>query len=86
MAPSMSNAFLDCPPDESAVTDYDRAHLKIYLRLLDADAAGACWQEIAPILFGVDPAAEPCRAESICGSHLERAKWMTTHGPDELRR
>jgi hypothetical protein len=30
---------------ESALTDYDRAHLVTYLRLLDADAAD--WREAA---------------------------------------
>ena len=29
-------AFLDEPPQSTALTNYDRAHMKLYMRLLDA--------------------------------------------------
>ena len=29
------------PPDSAMLTDYDRAHMKLYLRLLDAASDGA---------------------------------------------
>lgn len=72
--------FLDQPPAGAALTAYDEAHLKIYARLLDADAASADWHEVVEVLFGLDAKAEPERALGIYISHLERAKWMTTSG------
>jgi Uncharacterized conserved protein (DUF2285) len=81
----MSNTELqDQPPPSDALTDYDRAHLKLYMRLLDAAAAGADWQEAAPVLFGIDLEVESGRAEAVYKSHLARAKWMTDHGYRQL--
>ena len=34
-------------PTAAQVTDYDRAHLPTYLRLLDATSEGAPWEEVA---------------------------------------
>ncbi|MFG1412035.1 DUF2285 domain-containing protein [Xanthobacter sp. VTT E-85241] len=78
--------FLDEPPSSAALTEYDRQHVKLYVRLLDAEADGADWQEAAEILFGIDPAREPERARLIHDSHLARAHWMTEHGYRQLRR
>lgn len=72
--------FLDEPPDCAMLTDYDRAHMKLYLRLLDAATDGADWREAVSILFGLDPDREPERARQIHDRHLVRARWMTTHG------
>ena len=44
---------VDTAPSNSQLTDYDRAHLRTYLRLLDAAAEGADWAEAAQI--EVDP-------------------------------
>ena len=30
-------AFLDEPPQSTLLTSYDRAHMKLYMRLLDAE-------------------------------------------------
>ena len=68
------------------MTDYDRTHLKLYMRLLDAEADGADWEEAAEILFGVDPDREPERARRMHRSHLARARWMTEHGYRDLLR
>jgi hypothetical protein len=38
-------------------------HLVTYLRLLDADAEGADWQEVAKIVLHIDPGGEPDRAK-----------------------
>lgn len=73
-------AFLDEPPLSEQLTDYDRAHLKTYIRLLDAEADGANWKEVVRVIFGLDPAREPERAERIHTSHLSRARWMTESG------
>ena len=54
--------FLDQPPDGAALTAYDQAHLKLYLRLLDADADGADWKEVVEVLFGICAKTEPERA------------------------
>jgi hypothetical protein len=78
------NDFLDQPPAGAALTAYDEAHLKLYVRLLDADAESADWREVVQVLFGLDANAEPERARRIYTSHLHRAKWMTTSGFCEL--
>jgi hypothetical protein len=57
-----------------------------YLRLLDADAEGADWQEVARIVLHIDPAREPDRAHKAWESHLARARWMTVSGYRHLLR
>ena len=76
--------YLDEPPVSAALTTYDQAHLKLYLRLLDAEADGAVWEEVVKIVFGLDPAVDPGRAAKIHAAHLARAKWMTENGFCEL--
>lgn len=78
--------FRDEAPVSDLLTDYDRQHLKLYLRLLDAVADGATWEEAVEVLFGVSPCAEPERARRIFDSHLARAQWMTERGYKILRR
>lgn len=70
----------DVPTDSPELTDYDRAHFKEYLMILDGDAAGASWQEIMRIVFKIDPDADPSLAKSSYDAHLARAKWMTQVG------
>jgi len=72
--------FVDDPPESAELTDYDRAHMTLYLRLLDAASDGADWREAVSILFGLDPARDPERAHRVYESHLARARWMTTQG------
>ncbi|MBN9567016.1 MAG: DUF2285 domain-containing protein [Alphaproteobacteria bacterium] len=76
--------FLDQPPAGAKLTAYDEAHLKLYVRLLDANAQKADWREIVEVLFGFDAEAEPERALLVYTAHLERAKWMTENGFCEL--
>lgn len=76
--------YLDEPPVSAALTAYDQAHLKLYLRLLDAEADGAAWEEVVKVLFGLDPVADPNRAAKIHAAHLARAKWITENGFCEL--
>ncbi len=76
--------FLDQPPTGAVLTAYDEAHLKLYVRLLDAAAEKADWREVVEVLFGLDAEAEPERAQRIYTSHLDRAKWMTKSGFCEL--
>src|SRR6266851_5133720 len=65
----------DTAPDEPFLTGYDMAHLVTYLRLLDADAEGADWREVAAIVLELDVAKDPKRARRSWASHLGRFLW-----------
>jgi Uncharacterized conserved protein (DUF2285) len=62
------------------------AHLVTYLRLLDADAEGADWREVARIVLNLDVENDPERTRQVWHSHLTRAKWMTETGYRHLLR
>ena len=72
--------------DEEHLTTYDEEHIITYLRLLDADAEGADWREVARLVLHIDPELEPARARTAFDSHLTRAKWMTEQGYRHLLR
>jgi hypothetical protein len=72
--------FEIAPTPSDTITAYDESHFVTYLRLLDADAEGADWQEAVKIIFEIDPLAEPERARKVHDNHLERARWMTETG------
>ncbi|MCM2449023.1 DUF2285 domain-containing protein [Agrobacterium vitis] len=76
----------DCPPADAELTAYDREHLKLYLRLLDAEAEGADWMEVAEVVLRLDPKRDGERARRIYAAHLARAKWMAEHGSAVLMR
>ena len=57
-----------------------------YMRLLDADAKGADWREVAQIVLYIDPDRELDRARQAFESHLARAKWLARHGYRHLLR
>ena len=76
--------FEDNPPTDESVTAYDERHFVTYLRVLDAEAEGADWREIVAIVFGLDPSVDPDRARRVYESHLDRARWMTSHGYKDL--
>lgn len=78
--PRLDPPIADTAPSDDGITDYDRLHLVTYLRLLDAAADGADPGEVARIVLGIDPVAEPERALRVHASHLARARWMTEHG------
>ncbi|MFG1230410.1 DNA -binding domain-containing protein [Xanthobacter wiegelii] len=82
----VTDAFADTVPIAPELTDYDRGHIKLYARLLDATADGADWDEIASVLFGIDAAREPERAQRVHDSHLERARWVASSGYKDLLR
>lgn len=85
MGQSISH-FLDEPPSDDHLTAYDREHMKLYLRLLDASRDGADWREAVEVLFGLDPAIDPQRYRRLHDTHLARARWMTEHGYRNLVR
>lgn len=76
----------DIAPSADTLTDYDRAHLITYLRLLDAEADKAPWQEVVAIVLGIHPGHEVERARRAYETHLERAHWMAKHGYMQLLR
>jgi hypothetical protein len=76
----------DVAPAASVLTVYDEEHIVTYLRMLDADAEGAGWREVAKLVLHIDPQHEPDRARRAFESHLARAKWMTEHGYRHLLR
>lgn len=80
----VTETFEDAAPTGPALTDYDRAHIKLYARLLDASADGADWQEAVSVLFGIDPVREPERARHVHDSHLDRARWVASSGYKDL--
>lgn len=83
MTPAVAS-FDDIAPVSDALTKYDRAHIKLYMRLLDAADDGAEWTEAVNVLFGIDPDQEPERARQVHDSHLARARWMTQSGYRQL--
>src|SRR6266849_63910 len=60
--PPLDPDVADTAPSGSALTVYDEEHLITYLRLLDADAVGADWRDVARIVLHLDPKREPSRA------------------------
>ncbi|WP_240621421.1 DNA -binding domain-containing protein [Caulobacter zeae] len=63
-----------------SLTAYDQEHLAVYLRLLDADQAGADWREAARLVLGRCAEDDPGAARACWESHLRRARWMTEVG------
>ncbi len=84
MSATGTTPISDLAPQGDDLTDYDHAHMTLYLRLFDAAESGASLQEISQILFGIDADKEPERARKIYDSHLARARWMTEHGYRKL--
>lgn len=85
-SPPLDAPVSDLAPTDPILTGYDEQHLVTYLRLLDADKAGADWQEVARIVLHIDPAREPDRARRAWESHLARARWLTESGYRHLLR
>lgn len=84
--PALDPDVADVAPNKSVLTTYDEQHLVTYWRLLDAEAAGADWKEVARIVLHIDPDREPVRARNAFDSHLARARWMADHGYRDLLR
>lgn len=70
----------DEAPSASGLTGYDEARLVTYMRLLDAEAAGADWAEVACIVLHRDPTVDEARTRRCWETHLARAHWMTKQG------
>jgi hypothetical protein len=68
-------------PSEDGLTPYDDIHLITYLRLLDADAEGADWREVAWIVLHFDPDRDFNYARRAYESRLARANWIAADRP-----
>jgi hypothetical protein len=84
--PPLDPDVADVAPTDSILTVYDEQHIVTYWRMLDADAEGADWREVARLVLRIDPEFEPDRARRAFDTHLTRAKWMTEHGYRHLLR
>ena len=82
--PSLDPELLPAPPLSDDLTDYDYRLLIVYLRLLDAEAEGADWAEVARIVLHLDPTNDPERSRAIHAAYLARARWMHEHGHYKL--
>ena len=85
-SPSAHSGIVDDAPTDDCLTAYDRQHLVTYLRLLDAEADGADWEEAARLVLGIDAQEDHHRAHRAWRSHLARAHWMTQNGYRDLLR
>jgi hypothetical protein len=70
----------DTAPDEPFLTGYDMAHLVTYVRLLDADAEGADWREVAAIVLELDVAKDLKRARRSAPTISECYRHTTFRG------
>ena len=84
--PPLDPVVSDTAPSGPVLTVYDEEHVITYLRLLDADAQGADWREVARVVLHLDSEHQSDRARRAFDSHLSRAKWMTEHGHGHLLR
>ncbi|MER8427033.1 DUF2285 domain-containing protein [Mesorhizobium sp. M0644] len=82
--PDVKPGLKEEAPWSDSLTSYDRQHFTTYLRLLDAGADEASYEEMAQVILGIDPVHEPERARKTVRSHLDRANWMVTTGYKEL--
>jgi len=74
----------DRVPWSDTLTPYDEAHFVTYLRLLDAEAEGAEWREVARAVLHRNPDATPMVSRRCWEDHLARAHWMTRSGYKQL--
>ncbi len=70
----------DEAPWSETITPYDEAHFITYVRLLDAEASGADWQDVAKIVLQRDALLDTDRTHHCWISHLRRAQWMAASG------
>lgn len=75
-----------CPPDSPVLTDYDRAHVQLYIRLLDAASAGVEWDVAAREILNIDLSRDAGSAKRTYDTHLARAEWMTRVGYQFLQK
>jgi hypothetical protein len=77
---TMPTKFKQIRPETETVTDYNRACLKLYLILLDAEKAGSNWIEAHKLAFGMTSTTALKRRRRQYEAHLKRAHWMAKYG------
>ncbi len=80
VTPELDPDVEDEAPAAPDITIYDEEHFVTYMRLLDAEADGADWKEVARIVLHRDPVSDETRTRHCWESHLARAQWMTRTG------
>jgi hypothetical protein len=80
MANRSQTVLASAPPGGDALTDYDRAHLVTYLKLLDADATQIDWKTTARNVLLLDPELDIGAARRTYAAHLARAQWISRVG------
>ena len=63
-------------PTGHELTAYDFENLALYACLLDAEEQDATLEEMAAVVFRLDPAQNPAWARHVVLSHLKRAHWI----------
>jgi Uncharacterized conserved protein (DUF2285) len=86
MPPLDNPKVANLAPSGLDLTVYDEEQAVTYMRMLDADAEGADWREVARIVLNIDHEQEPERARRTFDSHLARAKWVSNVGYKQLLR
>jgi hypothetical protein len=84
MPPLRNPDVADLAPNGPTLTVNDEEHAVTYMRILDAEAEGADWQEVCRIVLKIDPEHYPNRARRAFDSHLARAKWAARIGYKQL--
>ena len=80
MPPDPPTIVAASPPASDQLTDYDRAHLATYLKLLDADNMQIDWKVTARTVLALDTEQDSEAARGVYDAHLARARWMTVVG------
>lgn len=78
--PIVNPTIEDEAPTTQELTEYDYRLFIVYARLLDAEADGADWREVARVVLKIDPDKEYARAKRAYDTHAARARWMTEQG------
>jgi hypothetical protein len=65
-SPPLDPRCSDLAPTVEFLTSYDQEHLVTYLRLLDAYADGADWQDVASLVLHIDPRASRSVRARLC--------------------
>jgi hypothetical protein len=68
--PPLGPDVADTAPSDPVLSVYDEEHVITYLRLLDADAVGADWRDVARIVLHLDPEQDSDRARKTFDSHF----------------
>ena len=80
-SPPLDPPVSDVAPSDGVLTGYDEKHLVTYLRLLDAEAEGADWREVAQIVLHIDPAREPGGGRSPASARAAMEQLLSRASP-----